>query len=40
MTSETLRKALAAMADLEVNSRGGDLSEDTEAVKAVLIATR
>lgn len=37
---EALRKALAAMADLEVNSRGGDLSEDTEAVKAVLIATR
>ena len=37
---EALRKALAAMADLEVNSRGGDLTEDTEAVKAVLIATR
>ena len=37
---ETLRKALAAMADLEVESRGGELSEDTEAVKAVLIATR
>ncbi len=37
---ESLRKALAAMADLEVNSRGGDLTEDTEAVKAVLIATR
>ena len=37
---EALRKALAALADLEVNSRGGDLSEDTEAVKAVLIATR
>jgi DNA polymerase-3 subunit delta len=37
---EALRKALAAMADLEVESRGGDLSEDTEALKAVLIATR
>jgi DNA polymerase-3 subunit delta len=37
---EALRKALAAMADLEVETRGGDLSEDTEAVKAVLIATR
>ena len=37
---EALRKALAAMADLEVESRGGELSEDTEAVKAVLIATR
>jgi DNA polymerase-3 subunit delta len=37
---EALRKALAALADLEVNTRGGDLSEDTEAVKAVLIATR
>jgi DNA polymerase-3 subunit delta len=38
--AESLRKALAAMADLEVETRGGDLSEDTEAVKAVLIATR
>jgi DNA polymerase-3 subunit delta len=37
---DALRKALAAMADLETNSRGGELSEDTEAVKAVLIATR
>jgi DNA polymerase-3 subunit delta len=37
---EALRKALAAMADLEVQSRGGELSEDTEAVRAVLIATR
>jgi DNA polymerase-3 subunit delta len=37
---EALRRALAALADLEVNSRGGDLSEDTEAVRAVLIATR
>jgi len=37
---EALRKALSAMADLETNSRGGELSEDTEAVKAVLIATR
>jgi DNA polymerase-3 subunit delta len=37
---EALRKALTAMADLEVESRGGDLSEDTEALKAVLIATR
>jgi DNA polymerase-3 subunit delta len=37
---EALRKALAAMADLEVQSRGGELSEDTEAIRAVLIATR
>jgi DNA polymerase-3 subunit delta len=37
---EALRKALAAMADLEVQSRGGDLSEDTEALRAVLVATR
>ena len=37
---QALRKALAAMADLEVQSRGGELSEDTEAVRAVLIATR
>lgn len=37
---DALRKALSAMADLEANSRGGELSEDTEAVKAVLIATR
>jgi DNA polymerase-3 subunit delta len=37
---EALRRALAAMADLEVESRGGDLSEDTEVVRAVLIATR
>jgi DNA polymerase-3 subunit delta len=37
---DALRRALTAMADLEVESRGGELSEDTEAVKAVLIATR
>jgi DNA polymerase-3 subunit delta len=37
---EALRKALAALADLELNSRGGELTEDTEAVKAVLLATR
>jgi DNA polymerase-3 subunit delta len=37
---EALRKALAAMADLEVQSRGGELSEDTEAVRAILIGTR
>ena len=37
---EALRRALSAMADLEVESRGGELSEDTEAVRAVLIATR
>jgi len=37
---ESLRRALTAMADLEVERRGGDLSEDTEAVRAVLIATR
>jgi DNA polymerase-3 subunit delta len=37
---EALRRALAAMADLEVQSRGGELSEDTEAIRAVLIATR
>jgi DNA polymerase-3 subunit delta len=38
---EGLRQALAAMADLEVESRGGAggvLSEDTAAVRAVLIA--
>ena len=38
---ESLRKALAAMADLELESRGGAggvLSEDTAAVRAVLIA--
>jgi len=38
--AETLRRAVAAIADLEVLSRGGELSEDTEAVRAVLIATR
>jgi DNA polymerase-3 subunit delta len=37
---EKLRKAVAAIADLEVETRGGELSEDTEAVRAVLIATR
>src|SRR4051795_5019503 len=37
---ESLRRALAALADLEVETRGGDLSEDTEAIRAVLIATR
>jgi DNA polymerase-3 subunit delta len=37
---ESLRAALAALADLELQTRGGDLSEDTEAVRAVLIATR
>lgn len=38
---EGLRRALAAMADLELESRGGAggvLSEDTAAVRAVLIA--
>ena len=40
MTSRAFRRAPAAMADLEVQSRGGELSEDTEAVRAVLIATR
>ena len=35
---EALRRALAAIADLEVETRGGELSEDTEAVRAVLIA--
>jgi DNA polymerase-3 subunit delta len=38
--AEALRRAVAAIADLEVESRGGELSEDTEAVRAVLIATR
>jgi DNA polymerase III subunit delta len=38
--AETLRRAVAAIADLEVQTRGGELSEDTEAVRAVLIATR
>jgi DNA polymerase-3 subunit delta len=38
--ADALRKAVAAIADLEVETRGGDLSEDTEAVRAVLIATR
>jgi DNA polymerase III subunit delta len=37
---DALRRALSAMADLEVETRGGDLSEDTEALKAVLVATR
>jgi DNA polymerase-3 subunit delta len=38
---ETLRAALAAMADLELQSRGGAggvLSEDTAAIRAVLVA--
>jgi DNA polymerase-3 subunit delta len=38
---EGLRRALAAMADLEVESRGGGsaaLSEDTAALRAVLVA--
>src|SRR6185436_12772582 len=38
---ESLRRALAAIADLEVESRGGSggvLSEDTAAVRAVLAA--
>ena len=38
---EALRRALAAMADLEVETRGGAggvLSEDTAAVRAVLAA--
>lgn len=38
--AEALRRAVAAIADLEVQTRGGELSEDTEAVRAVLIATR
>jgi DNA polymerase-3 subunit delta len=38
--ADKLRKAVAAIADLEVETRGGELSEDTEAVRAVLIATR
>jgi DNA polymerase-3 subunit delta len=38
--AETLRRAVVAIADLEVQTRGGELSEDTEAVRAVLIATR
>jgi len=38
--AETLRRAVAAIADLEVQTRGGELSEDTEALRAVLIATR
>jgi DNA polymerase-3 subunit delta len=38
--AETLRRAVAAIADLEVQTRGGELSEDTEAIRAVLIATR
>jgi DNA polymerase-3 subunit delta len=38
--AESLRRAVAAIADLEVQTRGGELSEDTEAVRAVLIATR
>ena len=38
--AEALRRAVAAIADLEVETRGGELSEDTEAVRAVLIATR
>ncbi|HWK27499.1 MAG TPA: DNA polymerase III subunit delta [Solirubrobacter sp.] len=37
---ESLRVALAAIADLEVQSRGGELGEETEAVKAILAATR
>ena len=35
---ESLRRALAAMADLEVDTRGAELSEDTLAVRAVLAA--
>jgi len=38
---ESLRRALAALADLEVETRGGAggvLSEDTAAVRAVLVA--
>jgi DNA polymerase III subunit delta len=38
---DTLREALAAMADLELESRGGAggvLSEDTAAIRAVLVA--
>jgi DNA polymerase III subunit delta len=38
--ADALRRAVAAIADLEVETRGGELSEDTEAVRAVLIATR
>jgi len=38
--AEAFRRAVAAIADLEVETRGGELSEDTEAVRAVLIATR
>jgi len=38
--AETLRNAVAAIADLEVQTRGGELSDDTEALRAVLIATR
>ena len=38
--AEAFRRAVAAIADLEVQTRGGELSEDTEAVRAVLIATR
>ena len=38
---EALRRALAAMADLEVaDAAAASSSEDTEAVRAVLIATR
>ena len=37
---QALRAALAAIADLEVLSRGGELNEETEAVKAILAATR
>ncbi len=39
--SQSLRQALAAMADLEVETRGGPgrvLSEDTAAIQAVLTA--
>ena len=42
-TPESLRRALAAMADLEVETRGGaggELSEDTAAVRAVCSPTR
>jgi DNA polymerase III subunit delta len=38
--ADAFRRAVAAIADLEVETRGGDLSEDTEAVRAVLLATR
>jgi len=38
--AEAFRRAVAAIADLEVETRGGELSEDTEAVRAVLLATR